>query len=70
MCGISPDSLHWLGCENDKLVSMANAEFIVNNVPNVEFYKYATGGHVPMIGQQSEEVYAKMLDFIKKHSSN
>ncbi len=23
-----------------------------------------------MIGQQPEEVYAKMLDFIKKHSSN
>lgn len=56
--------------DSDNLVSMANAKFIVNTVPKVEFYKYATGGHVPMLGQQSEEVYDKMLDFIKKYSSN
>ena len=56
--------------KSDNLVFMANAEFIVDNVPNVEFYEYATGGHVPMIGEQSEEVYDKMLGFIKTHSSN
>ena len=33
----------------------------------VELYLYKTGGHVPMLGQESDAVYDKMLQFIKEH---
>jgi len=52
----------------DRLVKMENAEFILKNVSNVEYYEYKSGGHVPMIGKESEEVYDKMLRFIIEHN--
>ena len=56
-----------LQSKSDRCVMMENAEFLVQHMPHVEFYSYKTGGHVPMLGRESEAVYNKMLQFIKEH---
>ena len=56
-----------LQSKSDKCVTMENAEFLVQHMPNVKFFSYKTGGHVPMLGQESDTVYEKMLQFIKEH---
>ena len=56
--------------KSDKCVSMENAEFLADNMSNVEFYEYFTGGHAPMLGKESEEVYDKMIEFIIRHGTD
>jgi len=54
---------------SDRLVKMENARFVVDNAPDVEYFEYETGGHVPMIGEEADEVFDRMIDFIVRHSN-
>lgn len=54
--------------ETDREVSMDNAEYVANNVPNAEFFRFARGGHVPQLDEDWGEIFGAIVTFLRKHN--
>ncbi len=54
--------------ESDNELPMSNAEFIMDNVPQAELFKYNYGGHTPQLGQDADLVLNKVKSFLTEHS--